>query len=186
MQKGLDRKYVEYLVARAKTGERAGFNLLAEHYQKRFLAFAVRLTGDGEMARDAVQEAWADIVRGLSRLSDAHLFNAWAYKIVSRRCADQIRKAQRRRRTSDAYAAKPRHKTIDGYSSEKSADAKAILKLIAALPEEQRIAMVLFYSEDLGVAEIAHITGVPVGTVKTRLLHARRKIRAQLQGENHV
>jgi len=186
MQKGLNRKYIEYLIARAKTGEQAGFNLLAEHYQKRFLAFAFRMTGDSEMAREAVQEAWADIVRGLGRLSNVRLFNAWAYKIVSRRCADQIRKAQRRRRTNTAYAAEVQPKTISGESVEKSADIKAILKLIAALPEEQRITMILFYSEGLGVAEIAHIIGVPVGTIKTRLLHARRKIRAQLEGENYV
>jgi RNA polymerase sigma-70 factor (ECF subfamily) len=186
MQKRLDRAYTEYLVVRAKAGDRSGFNLLAEHYQKRLLAFAMRLTGEGEMARDATQDAWADIVRGLGRLSDPRLFNAWAYKIVSRRCADQIRKAQRRRKTNAAYATEPKSLATNGDGAEQSSDRKAILALIQGLPEDQRITMVLFYSEDLGISEIAHITGVPAGTVKSRLLHARNKIRAKLEGDNHV
>ena len=186
MQKRLDRKYTEYLVARAKAGDRNGFNLLAVHTEKRFLAYAMRLTGDGEMARDAAQDAWADIVRGLPRLESARLFNAWAYKIVSRRCADQIRKVQRQRKTKAAYAAEPRPVSAPADKAEQSSDRKTIQALIQSLPEEQRLTMVLFYSEDLGIAEIAHITGVPVGTVKTRLLHARNKVRSQLKGENHV
>ena len=185
MQKRLDRTYTEYLVVRAQTGDRKAFNRLAEHYQKRLFTYAARLTGESEMARDAAQDAWADIVRGLGRLSDARLFNAWAYKIVSRRCADQIRKAQRRRRTNTAYAAEPKQVSSLGDGAEQSSDRKTILGLIQNLPDEQRLAMVLFYSEDLGIAEIAHITGAPAGTVKTRLLHARNKIRAQLEGENH-
>jgi len=186
MQKRLDRTYSEYLVVRAKTGDRQAFNLLAEHYQRRLLAYAMRLTGDGEMAKDGVQDAWADIVRGLGRLSDARLFNAWAYKIVSRRCADQIRKVQRRRETNSAYAAEPKQIATKGDGVEQSSDRKTVLALIQNLPDEQRIAMVLFYTDDLGIAEIAHITGAPVGTVKTRLLHGRNKIRSQLEGKNHV
>ncbi len=186
MQKRLDKKYIEYLVMRAKTGDRVGFDLLVEHCQNRFLTFALRLTGDAEMARDAVQDAWTDIVKSLDRLSDARLFNAWAYKIVSCRCVDQIRKLQRRRRTNAAYASEPYPQTQGSDNAEKSADTKAILELIKQLPEEQRVTMILFYSDDLGVAEIAHITGVAVGTVKTRLLHARRKIREQLEGDTDV
>lgn len=85
MQRQKERAYTEYLVMRAKTGDRSGYNLLAEHYERRLLSFAMRLTGDVEMARDASQEAWLDITRGLTRLSNARLFQAWAYKIVSRR-----------------------------------------------------------------------------------------------------
>jgi RNA polymerase sigma-70 factor (ECF subfamily) len=51
------------------------------------------------------------------------------------------------------------------------------------LPGPQRVALALFYIEELSVAEIAIATDVPPGTVKTRLMHARRKIRAILEGE---
>ncbi len=54
---------------------------------------------------------------------------------------------------------------------------------LADLPQEQRAAIGLFYLEDLGVAEVAIALNVPAGTVKTRLMHARRKLRAVLEGE---
>ena len=186
MQKRLDRAYTEYLVMLAKTGDHASYNRLVAHYEKRLLVFARRLTGDTEMAREASQEAWADIVRGLPRLSNARLFNAWAYKIVARRCADQIRKVQRRRKTNAAFASEPRQLTDLGDYPEQNADRNTILTMIDDLPEAQRLTMVLFYAEDLGVAEIAHITAVPEGTVKSRLLLARNKIRAQLKGDKNV
>ena len=50
---------------------------------------------------------------------------------------------------------------------------------------EQRAAVALFYNEDLSVAEIAVALSVPAGTVKTRLMHARSKLRAALKGEDH-
>lgn len=56
---------------------------------------------------------------------------------------------------------------------------------IATLPAPQRAALSLFYTEDLGVAEIAVALDVPPGTVKTRLMHARRKVRALLEGRSH-
>jgi RNA polymerase sigma-70 factor (ECF subfamily) len=55
---------------------------------------------------------------------------------------------------------------------------------IAKLPPEQRAAVALFHFEELSVAEVAVALHVPVGTVKTRLMHARLKLRAALQGED--
>ncbi len=54
---------------------------------------------------------------------------------------------------------------------------------MADLPPEQRATVALFYLEDMGVAEVATALNVPAGTVKTRLLHARRKLRAVLEGD---
>lgn len=186
MSRQLAKAYTEYLVMRAKTGDRAGFDLLARHYEKRLLAFAVRLTGDREMAREAAQEAWADMCVGLHKLSDTRAFNGWAYKIVSRKCVDQIRKSQKRRKIKDAIESEP---IISGSTIDRAAnlsDQQVILRLIADLPQDQRLTMILFYSEDLNVAEIAHIMDVPNGTVKSRLSLARNKIRAQLKGDDNV
>ena len=58
--------------------------------------------------------------------------------------------------------------------------------LILALPPAQRAALALFYFEDLSVGEIAIALDVPAGTIKTRLMHARRALRAVLEGEDHV
>jgi RNA polymerase sigma-70 factor (ECF subfamily) len=66
---------------------------------------------------------------------------------------------------------------------ELAAELSNVAEAIGKLPPQQRAALALFYLEELSVAEIAIATDVPPGTVKTRLLHARRKVRALLEGE---
>ena len=85
----------EYLVAAARTGDRKAFALLAQRWHGKLVAHAWRLTGDRESAMDAAQAGWLEIVRGLGRLQDERAFAAWAYRIVSRRCARQVSDAVR-------------------------------------------------------------------------------------------
>ena len=180
------RIFDEYLAASARAGDRASFTRLAERWQPKLLAHAFRLLGEGEAARDIVQEAWADITRGLSHLDDARAFPAWAYRIVTRRAADQIRKRQRERKLSAAYASEVKSMPQVEPAAEMSADAAPLRAAMATLPAEQRAAIALFYTEDFSVAEIAAALNVPAGTVKTRLMHARRKLRAAMEGgESH-
>jgi len=89
---------------------------------------------------------------------------------------------RRGRGLAAAAAAEPAETCVDP----EQADPPAMVRLraaLAALPPEQRAAIGLFYLEDLGVAETATALNVPAGTVKTRLMHARRKLRAALEGE---
>jgi len=182
MRRNKERVLDEYLAASARSGDRAAFSRLAERWHGKLYAHACRLTGDQELARDVVQEGWGDIVRGLSRLNDATTFPAWAYRIVTRRAADAIRSAQRSRRLNAAYAVEPKLEIEGSEKVEAHTDGAPIRKAMAALPADQRVTIALFYREDFSVAETAAALGVPVGTVKTRLMHARRKIRASLEG----
>lgn len=183
MAKATARIFDEYLAASARAGDRAALGLLAERWQPKLIAHAWRLLGEHEAARDAVQEAWADILKGLGRLDDVRVFPAWAYRIVTRRAADVIRRRQRDRRLGAAYAAELKAGEDCASPVEAGADAPALNAAMAALPPDQRAAVALFYIEDFSVAEVAAAMGVPAGTVKTRLMHARRKLRAMLEGE---
>ena len=174
------RIFDEYLVACARAGDRKAFEQLAGRWQKKLVAHAWRLIGDPEGARDAAQAAWIEIVRGLDRLQDDRAFPAWAYRIVSRRCAKQIRGAQRRRQLAEVMASEPEAEVVDAGAG---LDADRLRAAIRGLPPEQRAAVALFYFEDMSVAEVAVALDVPAGTVKTRLMHARRKLRAALEGE---
>jgi RNA polymerase sigma factor (sigma-70 family) len=180
--KAKERALDAYLAAAARTGDRAAFALLARRWDARLLAHARRLLGNGEEAREAVQEGWAEIVRGLPRLAAVEAFPAWAYRIVTRRCARLIGAAQRRRRLD---AALEREERAQGAEPEGEArDAAARLQAaVRALPPAQRAAIALHHFEELSVAETAVALDVPAGTVKTRLMHARRKLRAILEGE---
>jgi len=99
-----DRRIDEYLVVSARLGNRDAFGRLALRWQKKLVLHAWRLLHDDEAARDAVQEAWAEIVRSIGRLHDEHAFATWAFRIVTRRCARQIRRMQRSRRIEQAAA----------------------------------------------------------------------------------
>lgn len=176
-----DRILDEYLVAAAKAGGHRARALLVHRWHKRLVAHATRLTGDPERARDAVQDSWIEILRGLQRLRDDRAFPAWAYRITSRRCAGAVRDIQRHREVGNALAAEPMmpaEPIIDG-----ATEGERLQSAIRTLPPEQRAAIALFHFDEMSVAEVAVALDVPAGTVKTRLMHARRKLRAALEGE---
>lgn len=178
-----ERIYDEYLVAMARTGDRPALSRLVARWQPRLLRHAWRVLGDVERARDMVQEAWLEILRGLARLDDVAAFPAWAFRIVTRRCQREFgRRAPEPMGGVDDW--------VDGSalvpenaSAESAAELSIVMAAISRLPGPQRTALALFYLEDLSVAEIAVATDVAPGTVKTRLMHARRKVRALLGGE---
>ncbi len=172
----------DYLVASARVGDRKAFDLLARRWGRKLLAHAWRLTGDVDLAREAAQDGWIEIVRGVERLRDERAFPAWAYQIVTRRCARQIGRVRRERTLAAQAAAEPALETGAPETSDPGAAAR-LRAALAALPEAQRAAVGLFYLEDLSVAETAIALNVPAGTVKTRLMHARRSLRAVLEGD---
>ena len=171
----------EYLVAAAVTGDRPALARLVARGHPRLRRHAWRVLGDGERARDVVQEAWMEILRGLARLDDVAAFPAWSLRIVTRRCQRSFR-----RRDREAFASLDEEPALEPAmpehaSAEFAADLAIVQAAIAELPPAQRAALALFYIEGLGVAEIAIALDVPPGTVKTRLMHARRKVRARLE-----
>ena len=172
----------EYLVAAARTGNARAFDLLVTRWQPRLIAHAMRLTGRREGARDAVQESWLEISRGLGRLRDDRAFPAWAYRITSRRCAAMIHGLQRDRAIGAALEIEAEDdRPVDAL--EGASESDRLRAAVRALPPEQRAAIALFHFGDLSVAEVAVALDVPTGTVKTRLMHARRKLRAVLEGD---
>jgi RNA polymerase sigma factor (sigma-70 family) len=168
-----------YLVASARLGDRNALGILARRWNGKLLAHAWRLLRDREAAKDAVQESWAEIMRGLSRLRDEGAFAAWAYRIVSRRCARQITRLQGERLFANEFGSEP----VEDPDKPSSLDAEVVRAAIKSLPPEQQAAIALFYLEDMSVAEVAVALDVPAGTVKTRLMHARRKLRLALEGD---
>ncbi|MEP6881032.1 MAG: RNA polymerase sigma factor [Dokdonella sp.] len=178
------RIYDELLVAAAVTGDRAALTRLVVRWHPRLLRHAWRVLGDAERAKDMVQEAWVEILRGLSRLNDVAAFPAWAYRIVTRRCQREFHRKSREPFERDGEELLDVAETPETASGETAAELASVAAAISKLPAPQRAALALFYIEDLSIAEIAIATDVPPGTVKTRLMHARRKVRELLLGDS--
>lgn len=183
VQRDSRRIYDEYLVASARAGDRLAWERLAARWQPRLLRHGWRLTGHPEQARDAVQDAWLEIWRGLSRLDDIAAFPAWALQIVTRRCQRLARHAVREREGMAAMATEAADATAHGTGA-RDADVARVLAAMRTLPSAQHAALALYHLEHMGVAEIAVALDIPPGTVKTRLMHARRKVRAILEGDH--
>lgn len=183
MRRDVQRLFQESQVLAAQAGDRTAFGHLAACWQPRLLAHARRLTDTSDMARDVLQDAWVDIVRGLPRLRDPVAFPAWSYRIVTRKAAQAVSRIQRTRRTADDLARDPGQARVEWPEAEARSDLARVSHAIAALPPAQRAAMGLHYMDGFSVAEIAVALGIPAGTVKTRLMHARRKIRAALESD---
>ncbi|MEL1250874.1 RNA polymerase sigma factor [Aurantiacibacter gilvus] len=166
--------YEEYLVTLAIGGDREAADRLARRFQPRLLRTARRMLADSELAMSVVQEAWVSILRGLPRLREPASFAPFAFGVLRRRCVDAIRKVQRRRAVFDEGA------EAAGGSAGRPDDAIAIKQAFAGLPPDQRLAAHLFFVEGLTLAEIAQVQGVPIGTAKSRLFHARQKLKAAL------
>lgn len=185
MQRDSERIYDEFLVTAAATGDRRALDRLVVRWQPRLLRHAWRVLGDAERARDVVQEAWLEIMRGLARLDDVEAFPTWAYRIVSRRCYRVFGRLAREPLVPEEAGLGVEPVMPEHASAEFASDMQKVMAAVAALPPPQRAALALFHLEGMGVAEIAVALDVPSGTVKTRLMHARRKVRERLEGEGN-
>lgn len=182
MRRGLDNALDEYLVLLARSGSQEAFAGLAERWTPKLLTFAARALGSTEAAKDVVQDTWESALRGVARLDDPARFRAWLYAIAARKCTDTLRRKYRDARIAQSA------ETIVQASADSEAvsnDRLDVAHALKRLPLEQRIAASLFFGDDMSVAEIATITGVPEGTVKSRLFAARKALR-DVFGEDHV
>lgn len=171
----------ELLVLHCQAGDERALAALYEHWGPRLARHAARLTGRQDAVADVCQDAWLAIARGIGRLDDPARFPAWAYRIVSRRCADWVRQRVRARSSTTA---------LDGEHAapaEDLPDADEISRLRHAmrrLPPDQQAVLALHYGEGLGVRDIAVALAVPIGTVKSRLHHARRTLSDALERDD--
>jgi len=171
------------LVCAVLDGDARAFGALFERWHPKLLRHAFKILGEQEAAKDAVQDAWVDIHKGLARLNDPSLFGVWCFRIVTRKCNRIIRGNYKSRRLAHDLAAEPDPAPPAIDESDIALDMRAVRRALNDLPVEQYLAMQLFYLESFSVAEVAVALDAPAGTVKTRLMHARRKLRAVLEGE---
>lgn len=175
----------ELLVLRCQAGDRWAGERLVERWHSRLLRHAWRLTGEAEAAADAVQEAWVAILRGLGRLDDPARFRAWAYRITGNKCRDWIRRRRRTRRFWERLAREPHSRTVeaDPAEAEEGRAEQRLARALGGLSADRRALLAMFYTEGLSIREIGEALGVAEGTVKSRLFHARRKLRGSLEEE---
>jgi len=179
MDKARERVIDELLVMRCQEGGREAFELLVRRWQRRLWRYARRLTGSDDAAWDVVQETWMAILRQIRKLSDPAWFATWAYRIVRNKCADHCRRASRQRNLAAALTQRQRAND----DPPREGPGHAVAAALRRLPPDRQELLTLKYGADLNIIEIAVVLGIPAGTVKSRLHHAREQLRRILEGD---
>jgi RNA polymerase sigma-70 factor (ECF subfamily) len=174
------------LVGRYLEGERFAFNELVDRYQERLLNFIYRTIGDRDRAEDLVQETFVRVYRHLHRFDQSKKFSTWAYTIASNLAKNELRNRSRNplvlfqaiKKNWDAD-----HRPLEFEDSTYAPDdlfrkrhlREKVEAAVAELPEHHRVVFVLRELEGKTYEEISEITGVTLGTVKSRLNRARNR-----------
>jgi RNA polymerase sigma-70 factor, ECF subfamily len=166
----IDRSTID----RARNGDRDAFELIVRARKDAVYRLSFAILGNEADARDAAQETLVAAWRQLRRLREPERFDSWLKRIVVN-AARQAMRASRRRRIREVPAS-----TIaviaDRADPGSRSDAAILDFAMATLPVEKRSILVLHHLEGHGLAELAEILGIPVGTAKSRLFTARRAL----------
>lgn len=147
--------------------------LFDEHWVTAWRA-AYAVTGRTDLADDAAQDAFVAALRALSTYDPSRPFAPWIAKIAVNRARDLLR-AERRRQATDLD---------EDLEAAEHADASGLLLAVAALPREQREAVVLHHVLGFTLKEVADISGTPEGTVASRLGRGVAAIRETMEAEH--
>ena len=161
------------LAARIAGGDEAALADLYNQYSGPLTGFVSHWLGDPNDASDIVHETFIDVWRKADRFAGRASLKSWIYTIARNKAVDRNRRAVR-----TVYTDTPPEMIDTGadasVSLEALDDASAVRAAMDTLKPAHRAAIHLAFFEDLSYKEIAEIEGCPVGTVKTRVLHAKR------------
>jgi RNA polymerase sigma factor (sigma-70 family) len=163
----------EWLVVEAQCGDAESWRLLVEIWDERLRRRAARHLGAA--CPDVVQDVWVSVARGLRRLDDPARFGPWVYRILARRCADQVRRKVRDRRVAVVPMNEPEEAPSD--------EVEALRRAMKRMDPMQRLLLSMRHSDGLSVRAIAKVLGIAQGTVKSRLSAARDELRRVLAAD---
>ncbi|HEY1410459.1 MAG TPA: sigma-70 family RNA polymerase sigma factor [Promineifilum sp.] len=176
------------LVQQAQKGDIAAFNRLVVQFQELVFNVSYRIMGDPDAAADVTQETFITAYQSLATFRGGN-FKAWLLRVATNRCYDELRRRKRRPQTSldqimdenESFAFLRSPNEGPEAHRQRVELALAIERCLKTLPEDQRIVTVLGDVEGYDYQEIASITSVSLGTVKSRMSRARSKLRDCLQ-----
>lgn len=185
----------------ARAGEPAAWDRLFHRYQRPLYVFACEFLRSEASALDVVQETFISAIRHLESLREESRFGSWLFGIAHQKCQQQRRRLaiEGRWRVTAETVENPYSESLDAMDSAadnsqldpaewmvRAEQAAEFLRCLDQLPDGQRALLLLRFVDDFSLAEIARITEVPLGTVKSRLHHARAAFRHLFQASCHA
>lgn len=173
------------LIERLQRGEASAIGEAYDLHAGAVFAFARRLVGDAAAAEDLVHEVFVTLPSAIRRFQGGSSLRTFLVSIAVNHARHHVRAAARRRAALDRYANDPDNDAPDSSRSpEREAmrvDLARVLSVaLDALPLDQRVAFVLCEVEERTSREAGEIVGVPEATIRTRVFHAKKKLREEL------
>lgn len=174
----IDHDADRWLVTKIRGGDADAYEVLIRRHRDRIYRIALRMLGNPHDAEDIAQDVIIQLWTAVAGFTGAATFTTWLYRLVVNRCLNHKRRA--RRTTPLTEADHPPAVGVDEAVIARQR-AQATMALIAALPAEQRVTLVLCHVEGLSYREVATILEVSEAVVRGRLSRARRSLLAGLR-----
>jgi RNA polymerase sigma factor (sigma-70 family) len=167
----------EWLVVRSQRGDPDAFNALMRMWERSLFYYLRRLAPTEEDAWDWLQETWLKVFRAVATLRDPQTLPAFLYQTARRTALSRLRSPELQRPTEawddeDCVAAEASPSDFD--------NAEEVHRALDQLPLIHREILTLYFLQDLSLEETAAVLEVPLGTVKSRLFHAKKSIAQRL------
>ena len=173
------------LVKNHQSGDKTSLPILVERWHLQFCKLAFWIVKDADVAKDIAQESWSVIIKKMADLKEPKKFKSWAISIVNRKAIDWIRAKNREKNTLKKFYNESETEYSFSNVDDNSAVRKTLLKSIEKLSIEQQMVLTLFYTQSYSLREISEILEISIGTVKSRLFHAREKLKTILKHSNY-
>lgn len=180
-----DEHAVDDIVGRLRAGERSALAEVYDRHHETLRRFATRLLADEHAAEDLVHDTFLALPKAVMRFEGRSTLRTFLVSIALNRCRHHVRAAARRRKASERLMrlSVPKEPPDPDARYRDQELAARLARALDRLPLDQRIAFVLCAVEERSGAEAAAIVGTSEGTIRTRLLRARRKLQALLQDD---
>jgi RNA polymerase sigma-70 factor (ECF subfamily) len=186
--------YEEKLVERLKRRDEAAFNEVVRLYQERVFRLVLRMLGDRAEAEDVAQEVFITVFKSIDGFRGDSKLSTWLYRVATNHCKNRIKYLERRARgKKKEFDEIAEHDTLESATMSPSAqvarpdqqaEANQIELIVRAaimeLDEDQRVLVIMRDVENMSYEEIQQETGLPEGTVKSRLHRAKGLLRDEL------
>lgn len=171
------------LVKAFQAGNQIAMAKLVKRWHLIFCKKAYWIVKDANLSKDIAQDSWQTIMDNLHALQKPSSFKSWALRIVYSKSLDVLRNASRKRLKETEYGKS--QPIFDEDYNENIELKEMLLKAIKDLPEQQQVVLKLFYTEDYSLKEISKLLNISEGTTKSRLFHAREKLKLILKDNNY-
>lgn len=180
----LNRKdiYLELLVLRCQQGDRQALEELVRHFEKRLYYYIHRLVDDEHDVWNILQETWLKVIRSIGRVREPSLITVWLYSVARHTIMDY-----QRGRYAQAINFGMQELTVDipeNASQPEFDNVGLVHHAMQFLSAPHREVLTLHFLEGLPLEAIAAITGVSVGTIKSRLFYAKQKLKEIIERED--